>query len=122
MLSLEEIVDMDDKQSRFLPWNKLNKSLKFKRVMDFADFFSKKEQLDPVKTEQLRQMLKDKLDKKCLQRVKDVVYNQEEERIESIPALIYNQNKYTLRTDNISLLNSLAPKNKTLKKIEIKKE
>jgi len=122
MLSLEEIVDMDDKQSRFLPWNKLNKSLKFKRVMDFADIFSKKENLDEFKTEQLRQMLKDKLDKKCLQRVKDVVYNQEEERIESIPALIYTQNKYTLRTDNISPLSSLAPKNKTIKKIEIKKE
>ncbi len=116
MMTLDQIVDMDDKQNKCLPWNKLNKSLKLKRVMDFADEFSEKEHLDDSKKEQLKQMLKDKLDRKCLQRVKDVVYNNTLEKIETIPSLIHTQNKYTLRSDSVSPLASLAPKNKTLKK------
>lgn len=117
MLTLDEIVDMDDKQNRFLPWNKLNKSLKLKRIMDFAGMVQIQDQLDETKTAQLKQMLKDKLDRKCLQRTKDVVYNKETEKIESIPALICVQQKYTLRSDSISPLHSLGPKNKTIKKI-----
>jgi hypothetical protein len=116
MMTLDQIVDMDDKHNKCLPWNKLNKSLKLKRVMEFVDEFSEKEHLDDSKKDQLKQMLKDKLDRKCLQRVKDVVYNNELEKIESIPSLIHTQNKYTLRSDAVSPLASLAPKNKTLKK------
>ena len=113
MLTLEDIVEMDNKKNEHLPWNKLNKSLKLKRIMDYASMLKEKDQLDDEKTTQLKQMLKDKLERKCLQRTKDVVYNKEEERIESIPSLVCIQQKYTLRTDAISPLQSLAPKNKT---------
>jgi hypothetical protein len=116
MLTLEDIVEMDNKKNEHLPWNKLNKSLKLKRIMDFANLMKERDQLDEEKTNQLKQMLRDKLERKCLQRTKDVIYNKEEERIESIPALVCIQQKYTLRTEAISPLNSLAPKNKTVKK------
>lgn len=115
MMSLEQIIDMDDHQNKNLPWNKLNKSLKLKRIMDFANGYSKKEELDEDNTKQLKTMLKDKLERKFLQKVKDVVYNCETEQIEEIPALIFIQNKYTLRADTTPLV-SLAPKNKTIKK------
>ena len=82
MLTLEDIVEMDNKKNEHLPWNKLNKSLKLKRIMDYASMLKEKDQLDDEKTTQLKQMLKDKLERKCLQRTKDVVYNKEEERIE----------------------------------------
>jgi hypothetical protein len=116
MLTLEDIVEMDNKKNEHLPWNKLNKSLKLKRIMDFANVMKERDQLDEEKTTQLKQMLRDKLERKCLQRTKDVIYNKEEERIESIPALVCIQQKYTLRTDAVSPLHSLAPKNKTVKK------
>jgi hypothetical protein len=116
MMTLDEIVGMDTKQSQFLPWNKLNKSLKLKKVMEYADAYSLKENLDEVKAEQLKLMLKDKLVKKCLQRTKDVTYNKELQQIESIPALIYVHLKYTLRSEETIPLFSLAPKNKTVKK------
>jgi hypothetical protein len=45
------------------------------------------------------------------------VYNAEEEKIMSIPSLIHANQRYTLRTDSISPLQSLAPKNKTKKNI-----
>ncbi len=115
-MTLDEIVKMDTTQSQFLPWNKLNKSLKLKKVMEYADAYSLRENLDGTKSEQLKLMLKDKLIKKCLQRTKDVTYNKELQQIESIPALIYVQLKYTLRSDETVPLFSLAPKNKTVKK------
>jgi uncharacterized protein HemY len=113
MLTLDQIVEMNESTEK-QPWNKLNKSLKLKRLMDFADRYSVVETLDDAKKAQLKQMLKDKLDKKCLQKIKDVVYNAEEERIERIPALYMVHNKYTLRSDSISPLSSLTPK--TVKK------
>jgi hypothetical protein len=100
------------------PWNKLNKSLKLKRLMDFADKYSETETLDEPRKQQLKQMLKDKLDKKCLQKIKDVVYNATEERIEKIPSLYMVHNKYTLRSDSVSPLSSMTPK--TVKKPESK--
>ena len=113
MLTLDQIVEINESTEK-QPWNKLNKSLKLKRLMDFADRYSVSETLDDVKKTQLKQMLKDKLDKKCLQKIKDVVYNADEERIERIPALYMVHNKYTLRSDSISPLSSLTPK--TVKK------
>jgi hypothetical protein len=117
MLTLDQIVEMNDSAAG-QPWNKLNKSLKLKRLMDFAERYSVAEELDDARKTQLKQMLKDKLDKKCLQKIKDVVYNAEEERIEKIPSLYIVHNKYTLRSDSISPLSSLTPK--TAKKPEVK--
>ena len=56
MLTLEQIVAMDEPTSP-QPWNKLNKSLKLKRLMEFADRYSEKEKLDSSKKDQLKQML-----------------------------------------------------------------
>lgn len=113
MLTLDQIVEMNGSAAG-QPWNKLNKSLKLKRLMEFADRYSQSEELDESRKAQLKQMLKDKLDKKCLQKIKEVVYNAEEERIEKIPALYAVHNKFTLRSDSISPLSSLTPK--TIKK------
>jgi hypothetical protein len=117
MMTLDQIVSMNESQTKHLSWNKLDKSLKLKRMMDFADEYSKNEKLDSSQTEQLKSMLRDKLDKKCLHRTRDVIYNAEEEKIMSIPSLIHSNQRYTLRTDAISPLQSLAPKNKTKKNV-----
>jgi len=116
MMTLDQIVEMDTKKQEHLPWNKLNKSLKLKRILDYADMVKERDQLDEERLSQLKQMLRDKLERKCLQRTKDVVYNHETEKIESIPTLICVHHKYTLKTDAVSPLHSLAPKNKTVKK------
>jgi hypothetical protein len=108
MLTLDQIVAMDEPTTP-QPWNKLNKSLKLKRLMEFADRYSEKEELEPHKKEQLKQMLKDKLDKKCLQKIKEVCFNTETQQVESIPQLIYTH-KFTLRSDTISPISSLTPK------------
>ena len=115
MLSLEQIVSFHEKSHQILPWNKLNKSLKLKRMMDYAEELRIKDELNDERTEQLKEMLRKRLDRKCLQRIKDVVYNAEEGKIMSIPSLIWTQSKYTLRSDTASPLSSLGPKNKTVR-------
>ena len=120
MLTLDQIISINDKSGQMLPWNKLNKSLKLKRMMDFADELQIKDELDDERTEQLKVLLRTRLDRKCLQRVKDVVYNAEEGKIVSIPSLIRIHSKYTLRSDTASPLSSLAPKNKTVRNDKIK--
>jgi hypothetical protein len=115
MLTLDQIISINDKSGQMLPWNKLNKSLKLKRMMDFADELQIKDDLDDERTEQLKVLLRTRLDRKCLQRVKDVVYDVGEGKIVSIPSLIRVQSKYTLRSDSVSPLSSLAPKNKTVR-------
>ena len=114
---MKTLLKWTTKKNENQPWNKLNKSLKLKRLMDYVSVIKEKDALDEEETIQLKKMLQDKLDRKCLQRTKDVIYNAVEECIENIPALVCIQRKYTLRTDAVSPLQSLAPKNKTIKKI-----
>jgi hypothetical protein len=115
MMTLDQIVSMNESQTKHLSWNKLDKSLKLRRMMEFADEYSQHEKLDLAQKEQLKAMLRDKLDKKCLHRARDVIYSVEDEKITSIPSLIHTNQRYTLKTDTISPLQSLAPKNKTKK-------
>ena len=117
MMTLEDIVDMDTQNSIALPWNKIDKSLKLKKMNEFADAYSIQNNLDETSTLELKSMLKEKLGRKLLQKAKDVQYDRESGLILSIPSLIVHNNRYTLKTtDNISPLHSLAPKNKTVKK------
>ena len=53
MLTLEQIVSIHEKD-QILPWTKLNKSLKLKRMMDFAEELRIKDELDEERTEQLK--------------------------------------------------------------------
>lgn len=116
-MTLDDIVDMDTQKNINLPWNKLDKSQKLKKLIDFADKYSLDHQLDEKITTDLKTMLKEKLNRKCLQKIKDVNYDKDAELILSIPALIIHNNRYTLKVpDNVSPLHSLAPKNKTVKK------
>ena len=94
-MTLDQIVSMNESQTKHLSWNKLDKSLKLRRMMDFADDYSKHEKLDSIQKDQLKAMLRDKLDKKCLHRARDVIYNVEDEKITSIPSLIHTNQRYT---------------------------
>ena len=57
MLSLEDIVEMDNKKNENQPWNKLNKSLKLKRLMDYVSVLQEKDNLDEEQTIQLKKIL-----------------------------------------------------------------
>ena len=96
------------------PWCKLNKTVKTKKLVDFVEKYKNDNNLDNEETKLLTSFLKDCIDRKKLQRVKDVVYDKTNGSIKEIPALSYTKaNKhFTLKNidKRVSTLKSLAPK------------
>jgi len=96
------------------PWCKLNKTVKTKKLIEFVDKYKTDNNLDLEETKLLTSFLKDCIDRKKLQRVKDVVYDKTNGSIKEIPALAYTKtNKhFTLKNidKRVSTLKSLAPK------------
>lgn len=98
------------------PWCKLDKTAKIKKLIFFADNYKISNNLSDIEYDQLIVFFKDCLDKKKLQRVKDINYNKETGEIKDIPALCYNKssNHFTLKNldKRVSTLKGLAPKKK----------
>ena len=96
------------------PWCKLNKTVKTKKLVDFVEKYKTDNNLDNEETKLLASFLKDCIDRKKLQRVKDVVYDKTNGSIKEIPALAYTKSNkhFTLKNidKRISTLKSLAPK------------
>ena len=107
-----------------LNWDYLIKnSTKLKKIEQFVSHFSNENNLSVSEKKKLQNYLNDSLDRKKLQRVKDVNYDVKVGRIKAIPGLTYNKDKkkFTLRRvdKKKSTLKGLAPKRKKYK-IDIK--
>lgn len=112
------------------PWCKLNKTIKTKKVLEYIEKYKTEKNLDEEEENLLTVFLKDCLDRKKLQRVKDVIYDKTNGNIKEIPALSYIKasKHFTLKNidKRVSTLKSLAPtkkgqgtiKNKNLQKVE----
>ena len=110
------------------PWSKLDKTAKIRKLTLFAENYKSINNLNENEYEQLIIFFRDCLDKKKLQRVKDVSYNKETGEIKDIPALYYNKptSHFTLKNidKRVSTLKGLAPKKKqgTAKNIKEKED
>ena len=98
------------------PWSKLDKTAKIRKLALFAENYKNNNNLSEEEYNQLILFFRDCLDKKKLQRVKDVNYNKDTGEIKEIPALHFNKptNHYTLKNldKRVSTLRGLAPKKK----------
>ncbi len=96
------------------PWCKLNKTIKTKKLLDFVEKYKTDNNLDNDEAKLLTSFLKDCIDRKKLQRVKDVIYDKTSGSIKEIPALAYTKitKHFTLKNvdKRVSTLKSLAPK------------
>jgi len=113
--NLEQFLENDKTNTQNEPWNKLDKTIKTKKCMSYADEYTKKHNLSQEEDTVLRAFLKDCLDRKKLQRVKDVQYDKTTGEIKDIPAILFNKSKlhFTLKNidkQRISTLKSLPPK------------
>jgi hypothetical protein len=117
MTTIDDIMKMDDHNVKNLPWNKLDRYLKLTKMNEFIDEYKETQQLSDEITLQLRELLKEKINKKLLHKSKDVVYDTELNKIISIPSLTIQNGKYKINcAEAVSPLHSLTPKNKTVKK------
>ena len=108
-------------------WSKLDKASKLKKLLAFSTKYIKKNKLPKNEEEKLKKYLFESLDRKKLQKIKDVEYDVETGAIKSIPNLIFEKEKkkFTLKRDkkNSSLRLPLPRKtHKLKKKIKRKKE
>lgn len=96
------------------PWCKLNKTVKNKKLIEFVDTYKTNNNLSQEEENLLLTFFKDCLERKKLQRVKDVIYDKDIGIIKDIPALHFvKENKhFTLKNldKRVSTLKSLAPK------------
>jgi hypothetical protein len=119
--NLDKFLENEKNNNVNEPWCKLNKTIKIKKLMDYVENeYSKKNNLDTSECENLINFFKDCLDRKKLQRIKDVVYDKDNGTIKDIPSLSYVKasRHFTLKNTEkrISTLKSL-PQNKSNKNI-----
>ena len=98
------------------PWSKLDKTAKMRKLTLFAENYKVENNLTDLEYDKLISFFKECLDKKKLQRVKDVNYNKDTGEIKNIPALFFNKPliHFTLKNidKRVSTLKGLAPKKK----------
>ena len=112
--NLDKFLEDEKNTNKSEPWCKLDKTIKTKKIFDYIEVYKKVNSLDQEEEQLLATFLKDCLDRKKLQRVKDVIYDKTEGVIKEIPALSYTKSSkhFTLKNleKRVSTLKSLAPK------------
>lgn len=115
LLELDKFLENEKNTNSCEPWSKLDKTTKIKKFTIFAENYRTENNLSDEEFDKLMVFLKDCLDRKRLQKVKDVIYDKTTGEIKNIPALFHNKpiNHFTLKNTekHISTTRSLAPKN-----------
>lgn len=124
LANLDKFLENEKVTNSNEPWSKLDKTAKIRKLTLFAENYKTENKLSIEECQQLIAFFRECLDKKRLQRVKDVNYNKETGEIKDIPALFFNKpsNHFTLKNidKRVSTLKGLAPKKKqgTIKNIK----
>jgi hypothetical protein len=114
--SLDKFLESEKTANSAEPWSKLDKTIKIKKLLAYAETYKVNKNLDENDYNILVTYLKDCLDRKKLLKVKEVIYDKETGLIKDIPGLTHNKtsnsNNFTLRSvdKRVSTLKSLAPK------------
>lgn len=115
--NIDGFLEKEKKNNQNKPWSKLGKNQKIQKLTEYIQKITKKHNFSVDELEKLREYLIKCIDRKKLQRVKDVTYDVKTGKIKAIPSLIFDKTKrkFTLKKSdkNKSSLRSLAPKNKT---------
>lgn len=123
--NIEEFLEKEKQLESMLPWGKLNKNKKYQKISEYIENFSKTNNISDKNKTELLSSVKIALNRKRLQRVKDVIYNKELGIIKNIPAFDFDKdnNILTLKVNERkqSTLKSLAPKKIDGKKIKKQK-
>lgn len=120
--NLDLILDNENEKSKKESWNKLDKSAKMYKITQYIEKIKPTYKLTNEEAEILKTYLSTNLDKKNLQRNKDVVYVKESGILEHIPNLQFNNStrKFSLRKQSQSVAKNLGPtrknKNKSIKR------
>jgi hypothetical protein len=113
--NLDLLLDEETEQSKKESWNKLDKSAKMLKINEYIKRLTLQHKLSAAEIKVLKEYLSTNLDKKNLQKNKDVAYVKESGVLEGIPNLQFNNStrKFTLKRQvQQSVLKSLGPTRK----------
>ena len=113
--NLEAMLETERFENTNENWNKLSKTIKIQKLLVYAEKYKEENNLSDNDYELLILFFKDCLDKKKLQKIKDVEYNRETGEIDNISTLIHN------KTNNHFTLKNIHKKVSTLKSLDRKK-
>ena len=120
LTNVESILDQERGLDKKEPWNRLDKTTKVRKLLAYAEEISVRDKLSKMDRSQLRTQLVGYLDKKLLQRNKDVLYDKDKGVIADIPTLEYSaaSRRFTLRRANKSMAPKLPKTRKKTEKID----
>jgi hypothetical protein len=114
IINMDRFLNQEKLQNKKKPWSKLEKATKLKKLVKFAENYNTKNK------EVLKHYLFQCLERKKLQRTKDVDYDISTGKIKQIHGLSFNKNMYRFTLKKVdkkgSTLKHLAPKKKRKKK------
>ena len=114
LLNLDIFLENEKNNNSNEPWSKLDKTIKMKKLLVYAENYKQEKGLDADEYNELVLFFKDCLNKKKIQRVKDVIYDKITGTVKDIPGLLHNKvkNHFTIKNldKRVSTLKSLAPK------------
>ena len=117
--NIEVFLQNEKESNKIKPWRKLGKATKLKKIYEYVLEYSKEKKLDEKQKETLKKYLVKCVERKKLQRQKDITYDMETSKIKSINGLIYNKttHKFTLKRQDkkSNTLKHLAPRKKVKK-------
>ena len=116
-LSIDQILDNENCHNKTEAWNKLNKTLKLQKLHTYSDKFGTENKYTTTEIIHLKRFFTEALEKKKLQKTKEVIYDKLTQEVKEVPGLFLNQSNhsFTIRIDTkrISTLKSLTPKRLT---------
>ena len=120
--NIDKMLDRERSRNTRDNWTKLDKTAKIQKLHVFAETYGKEHAMPSKDVKLLKNFFIGCLDKNKLSKTKDVVYNKDEMKITSIPALHFNQisHNFTLKildAKRVSTLKSLTPKRTTPKTV-----
>ena len=115
--NIEKFLERELEANNNKQWTKLGKGAKLKKINEFIITYSTEKKYNEEQKKKLKRYLLSCLERKKLQKTKDVVYCIETNKILSIPALTYNDSsrKFTLRKNEKKTPKNNNAKNKTNK-------
>ena len=113
MSNLDNFLENEKNNNSNEPWCKLNKTIKTKKLIEYVSVYIKENDMTEGEGELLIAFLKEAMDRKKLQRVKDVIYDKITGLVKEIPALSYTKSTkhFTLKNidKRLSTIKSLPP-------------
>ena len=111
---IDVILEQENTHNKTESWNKLNKTTKLQKLHHFSERYGKEHNYSVKEIKQLKHFFSDALEKKKIQKTKEVVYDKNKQEVLDVPGLMLHPTTrvFTLRNDakHVSTLKSLPPK------------